>query len=122
MLQGGCQERGFRSGTESVLLVVGLGMACEIARKEASEIYSNMINTRNRLWDLLVSSLGPENVQQNGPQKDSDRLPNTLNLSIRGLDSRQLLAETADTLAASAGSACDSGGVSVSSVLRAMQV
>lgn len=105
-----------------MLLVVGLGMACEIARKEASEIYSNMVYTRDKLLELLMSSLGPDNIQINGPQKNSDRLPNTLNVSIRGLDSRQLLAETADTLAASAGSACDSGGLSVSSVLKAMQV
>lgn len=122
MLHGGGQEGGLRSGTENVLLVVGLGMACEIARKEAAVIHDNMKCTRDYLHDLLSSNIGVEHVHVNGPEKDSERLPNTLNVSIQGLDASDLLSTSQTILAASAGSACHSGGHSVSAVLDAMQV
>ncbi|GMH33352.1 hypothetical protein BSKO_01186 [Bryopsis sp. KO-2023] len=122
LLRGGGQEAGSRPGTENVLQVVGLGMACEIARKEATAIYQNMMQTREKLHECLISGLGADSVHLNGPTDPSKRLPNTLNVSIDGLDSNKLLSGLGETLAASAGSACHSGEHSSSPVLEAMKV
>lgn len=62
-------------------------------------------------------------VRVNGPAEDSQRLPNTLSISIKGLKASQLLTDLSEKLAASAGAACHSRQqATVSSVLQAMQV
>lgn len=122
-LLGGGQESGRRAGTESVLLLVALGEAARIAKEEFSIITAHMRATREHLRALLVSGLGEENVRLNGPSTESERLPNTLSIGIKGVRAAELLAALKDHVAASAGAACHSSShASVSAVLQAMHV
>lgn len=117
-LHGAGQESGRRAGTENVLEIVGLGKACEIA---LANLESNAAHMR-AMRDLLEAGLRarwPE-VRVNGYHES--RLPNTLSASFRGIDAQDLLRDIGDRVAASAGSACHSGSVEISPVLRAMQV
>jgi cysteine desulfurase len=117
-LHGAGQERGWRPGTENVLEIVGLGKACEIAGRDLEKNARYMKEMRELLYREL--SGGWKELRVNGhPEK---RLPNTLNVSFRGIEANKLLAEIGDQVAASAGAACHSGGVDVSAVLRAMEV
>eukprot|EP00039_Didymoeca_costata_P010736 m.145240 g.145240 ORF g.145240 m.145240 type:complete len:490 (+) comp14942_c0_seq5:196-1665(+) len=121
-LLGGGQERGCRGSTENVLLIAALGKACEIARKELDKTRKHMSNLRG----LLVRRLEYHNKGRcqfliNGPKNEEHRLPNTLSISIKGVQSGKLLSQLRDKLAASAGSACHTGG-GVSKVLEACNV
>lgn len=116
---GAGQESGKRAGTENVLGIVGLGQACEIARRDPDKNAQVMKATRDKLQKGLVDKLGAK-VRLNGhPEK---RLPNTLNMSFRGLEADRILEEIGLEIAASAGAACHSGDVTVSHVLEAMKV
>jgi len=117
-MHGAGHEQGKRAGTENVLEIVGLGKACEVAKRD---LESNMVHLRE-MRDLLYKGLIEKlkNIRLNGhPEK---RLPNTLNLSFLGLDANVLLSEIQDYVAVSAGAACHSGEVKISSVLKAMNV
>ena len=115
---GAGQEHGARAGTENVIGIVGLGKACELADINLMASMKKMKNLRDRLHEGLVSAL--DNVRLNGhPQQV---LPNTLSVSIKGLEANKLLAQIEGEVAASAGAACHAGGVDVSHVLQAMQV
>jgi cysteine desulfurase len=116
-MRGAGQERGLRPGTESVPLIVGLGEACEIARRDLERNAAHMKAMRDRLHGGLDGAL--EGIRLNGhPEK---RLPNTLSLGFPGLEA-PLLLEAMKGVAASAGSACHAGAVDVSPVLLAMKV
>lgn len=115
---GAGQERGWRAGTENVPGIVGLGKACEIAGRNLAENMARMKEMRDRLHKGITANVA--DVRLNGhPDK---RLPNTLNLSFKGLEANRLLEEIGLDMAASAGAACHSDSVSVSHVLEAMQV
>ena len=115
---GAGQEKGRRAGTENVLEIVGLGKACEIAAQHLETTMSNMKHLRDRLHTGLERELGP--IRLNGhPDR---RLPNTLNLSFRGLEANRILEEIGLEVAASAGAACHSDTVIISHVLKAMAV
>ncbi len=115
---GAGQENGARAGTENVIGIVGLGKACELAEINLMDSMKKMKNLRDRLYDGLVSKL--DNIRLNGhPQK---LLPNTLSVSIKGVEANKLLSQIEGEVAASAGAACHAGGVNVSHVLQAMQV
>jgi len=120
LLHGAGHESGRRPGTENVLEIVGLGKACEVARRDLQtnmELYRSM---RDRLNQELNEKLSPKMLRLNGhPDK---RLPNTLSLSFFKIQANQLLAEIADQVSASAGAACHADQVDVSSVLQAMHV
>lgn len=118
LIHGAGQERGRRAGTENVLEIVGLGKACEIAKRDLEKNASHMKATRDRLHDGLREKL--TDIRLNGHPEM--RLPNTLSLSFLGADANTLLAEIEDRVAASAGAACHSGGVEISYVLKAMNV
>jgi cysteine desulfurase len=116
LIHGGGHESGRRAGTESALLTVGLGAACDLARdltwaQRAREL-------RDHLWASLRERLG-DRVVINGHAEY--RLPNTLNVSFVGYRGVDLLAAL-DGIAASTGSACHADRVELSSVLRAMHV
>ncbi len=115
---GAGQESGWRAGTENVLEIVGLGMACEIAARDLEAGREHMQSLRERLHEGIVSSL--EHVRLNG--HDHQRLPNTLSLAFKALEADRILAAIGDRVAASAGAACHSGGMQLSHVLEAMQV
>ena len=117
-MHGAGQEMGKRSGTENVMQIVGLGKACEIAKRDLERNFQHMQAMRDRLYVGLQQICGQ--VRLNGhPQK---RLPNTLSLSFRGLEANCLLEEIGPEVAASAGAACHSDRVEASYVLDAMGV
>ncbi|GAX75352.1 hypothetical protein CEUSTIGMA_g2796.t1 [Chlamydomonas eustigma] len=120
---GGGQEGGRRAGTENVLLLAGFGRAAELAVQEREALTEHMQRLRDDLQDQLCRALPQEAYLVNGPSSPSQRLPNTLSISIKGLDSPRLLAVLADELAATAGAACHVPGYThISSVLAAMDV
>jgi cysteine desulfurase len=117
LIHGADHEQGRRAGTENVLEIVGLGKACEVAKRDLDK---NMDHTQ-MMRDLLYQQLKAEwdELKLNGHPKN--RLPNTLSVSFRNIEANKLLTEI-DTVAVSAGAACHSDSVKVSSVLQAMQV
>ncbi len=118
LLHGAGQESGFRPGTENVTEIVGLGKACEIAERDLERNRLHMMEMRDRLYEGLKGNW--KDVKLNGhPER---RLPNTLNVSFRGLEANRILSEINDFVAASAGAACHSEGVDVSDVIKAMGV
>ena len=118
-LLGGHQERGFRAGTENVPYIVGLGTACELARGElGSGEIERMARLRDRLEAGLLSIPG---TAVNGDP--AHRLPNTLNIGFNGIEGEAILFHLGDHgICASSGSACTSGSLEASHVLRAMDV
>ena len=116
LIHGGGHESGRRAGTESALLTVGLGAACDLARDLTWA--QRVRELRDHFWTLLRKQLG-DRVVLNG-HVDS-RLPNTLNVSFVGYKGAELLSSL-DGIAASTGSACHSDRVELSLVLRAMRV
>lgn len=117
-MHGAGQERGIRAGTENVLEIVGLGMACEIAKRDFEKNRLQMQNTRDMLYNLLREKI--KDLRLNGhPEK---RLPNTLSLSFKGLNANLFIAKIKEYVAVSAGAACHSGEEKISSVLSAMGV
>lgn len=116
-LRGAGHEHGLRPGTENTASIVGLGKAADIAMRTMNEYVPRMQRLRDRLHGSLLKSLS--DLRLNGhPLR---RLPNTLNVSVPGIDSEALLASTPE-LAASTGSACHADRREPSSVLMAMGV
>jgi cysteine desulfurase len=117
LIHGADHEQGRRAGTENILEIVGLGKACEIAKRDLNK---NMEHTQ-KMRDLLYQWLKAEwdEIKLNGHPET--RLPNTLSVSFKNIEANKLLAEI-DSVAVSAGAACHSDSVKVSSVLQAMQV
>ena len=118
-MHGADHEQGRRAGTENVLEIAGLGKASEIAKRDIEKNTRHTRAMRQRLYDGLKESL--QAIRLNG-YADDNCLPNTLSLSFRGVDAEELLSNIKDDLAASAGAACHSGGIEISTVLKAMNV
>ncbi len=116
LIHGAGHESGRRAGTENVLLIVGLGKACEVAKKYLDD--AKIRNLRDRFWRLLQKNFGSE-IVPNG--HSSLCLPNTLNISFVGKMGGEILSRL-DGVAASIGSACHAGSVELSPVLKAMGV
>ncbi|MBI4859202.1 MAG: IscS subfamily cysteine desulfurase [Candidatus Riflebacteria bacterium] len=117
LLDGGGHERGLRSGTLPVPLIVGFGEACRICMGEMPREAARIEALRERLREGLFSGL-PE-VTLNG--HPTQRLPGNLNVSFAGVESDALVTRVGD-VAVSSGSACTSASVEPSHVLRAMGV
>jgi cysteine desulfurase len=116
-LLGGHQERSRRAGTENIPYIVGLGKAVELA---AEELSSGEIGRVRALRDRLQKGLlGIPQTMVNG---NLDlRLPNTLNISFQYIEGEAILYRLSDAdICASSGSACTSGSLEPSHVLRAM--
>eukprot|EP00850_Spirogloea_muscicola_P021480 SM000251S08811 [mRNA] locus=s251:57895:60343:+ [translate_table: standard] len=124
LLHGAGLECGMRAGTESVLLIVGLGKACELAMKYMERDLAHMQNMKERLLKGLLHELVPKQIALciNSPQAPSLCLPNTLSISLANRDQGKLLDQVLPEVACSAGSACHSGHYSISPVLVAMNV
>ncbi len=116
---GAGQEGGLRPGTENVPYIVGLGRACALAKEEMPVRTRHVKTLRNQLHATLTKSLCEDVVRLNGHPEE--RLPNTLNISFRGVDGATLLASLEEEVAASAGAACHANEAD-SSVLGAMAV
>jgi cysteine desulfurase len=118
LFYGAGQEQGRRAGTENVLEIIGLGKACAIAHRDLKHNMLHMKKTRDRLHNGLKEKL--KQIKLNGhPEK---RLPNTLSISFRNKEANVLLSIIQDHVAASAGAACHSDRVEISSVLSALRV
>jgi len=118
LIHGAGHESGRRAGTENIILGVGLGKACELARQELEAHSKNILELRDYFWDEL-NRIAKGKLRLNG--HPTLRLPNTLNVSFYDLIGAEIL-EQVPEIAASTGSACHSGQVTLSAVLRAMGV
>lgn len=118
-LVGGHQEKGRRGGTENVASIVGLGRACDLAAAHMAEENSRVKGLRDKLEQGLLSSI-PHSML-NGHK--TDRLPNTANISFEYVEGEAILLHMDQyNICASSGSACTSGSLEPSHVLRAMGV
>jgi len=111
---GGGQERGLRPGTLPTHQIVGLGLACELARLQLGSESSRLTSLRERLWEGLASLGG---VHQNAA--GVPRVPGILNVSFEGVEGESLVTGLAE-LAVSTGSACNSASSEPSYVLRSL--
>lgn len=119
LLIGGHQERGRRAGTENIPYIVGIGKACELAQAHLQEERIQIRHLRDRLEDELLNRIPRSRV--NGDREN--RLPNTLNISFESVEGESiLLLMSKEGIGASSGSACTSGSLEPSHVLRAMGV
>ncbi|MCP4570395.1 MAG: aminotransferase class V-fold PLP-dependent enzyme [FCB group bacterium] len=116
-MHGADHEMNRRAGTENVLEIVGLGKACEMVKQNLASYHDYMQKTRDRLEFALKEKL--PSIKING--HPVMRLPNTASISFPGLEANKILAELSE-VAASAGAACHSDQINVSSVLEAMLV
>jgi cysteine desulfurase len=120
LMFGANHEVNRRPGTENVLEIVGLGKACEIAARDLNANISHYQEMSSRLFAALREDFDAAVLRRNGHPDHC--LPNTLNLSFRGVEANTLLAEISDEVAASAGAACHAESVDVSTVLEAMHL
>jgi cysteine desulfurase len=116
---GGHQERGRRAGTENVASLIGIGKACELAGKNLTEEITYLKGLRDKLETALLKSC--PDVRVNGDT--NNRLPNTTNISFEYVEGEAILLRINEYgICASSGSACTSGSLEPSHVLRAMGV
>jgi len=117
-MHGAGHESNKRAGTENVIHIVGLGKACEIAKRDYAKNYTHMKILRDKLHSLLKEKI--PDIRLNG--HPDNRLPNTLSLGFREAKANLFISELQDTVAISAGAACHSDHIKISYVLEAMQV
>jgi len=116
---GGHQEAGRRAGTENVPGIIGLGKACELAAKHIDEENAKVKSLRDKLESAIMKSC--PDCRINGDTKN--RLPNTANISFEYIEGEAILLMLDKFgICASSGSACTSGSLEPSHVLRAMGV
>lgn len=113
---GGGQERGLRPGTIPVPLVVGFGLAAELARKNVQTRLRRVEALRREALDVLA----PLDIRLHS--RSGQTLPHVLNLSVPGVDSEALMLALKDVIAISNGSACTSQEYKPSHVLKAMNL
>lgn len=119
LIRGGHQERGRRAGTENAPAIIGLGRAAAIARATLAEDMARMKVLRDRLEAGLVARIGHCFVT--GDVRD--RLPNTSTIAFEFIEGEAiLLFLNREGIAASSGSACTSGSLEPSHVMRAMDI
>lgn len=118
-LNGGHQEKGRRGGTENVASIIGLGKACELAGSRMQEENTRVRALRDKLEKGLLASI-PKSILNGNVEH---RLPNTSNISFEYVEGEAiLLLMNQFNICASSGSACTSGSLEPSHVLRAMGV
>jgi cysteine desulfurase len=118
-LAGGHQERGRRAGTENVPYIIGLAKACELARLGMAEESEKIAKLRDRREEGILASC--PDVRVNGDK--AFRLPNTLNVSFEYIEGEAIAYRLSDLgICVSTGSACASGSLDPSHVIRAMGV
>jgi cysteine desulfurase len=117
LVDGGGQERGFRSGTLNVPGIVGLGAACAIAKQEMAGEADRLKNLRTRLENAITSQL--DYCQVNGHL--DQRLPHITNISFGFVEGESLMMAIKE-VACSSGSACTSASLEPSYVLKGLGV
>jgi cysteine desulfurase len=119
LMHGGMQDRGRRPGTENVAYAVGLARAAELALQEHEQEAARLRALRDRLESAILSAIPDAVIHARG----AERAPHVLNVSVPGTDSESMLmALDLRGIAASGGSACQSGSIRPSHVLVAMGV
>lgn len=119
LMHGGSQDRGRRPGTENVAYAVGLAAAAELTVAEHENESKRLRAMRDRLEAAILARIPDAVVHGRG----AERAPHVLNISVPGTDNESLLmALDLQGIAASGGSACQSGSISPSHVLLAMGV
>jgi cysteine desulfurase len=119
LLHGGTQDRGRRPGTENVAAAVGLARAAELAVAEREAECTKLRAMRDKLENAILAKVPDAVIHGRGAK----RAPHILNISVPGTDSESLLmALDLKGIAASGGSACQSGSVGASHVLAAIGV
>lgn len=119
MLLGGSQERDLRAGTENVAGIVGMGVAAEVALEKGEEVARQVGKLRNVLEEGILSSVAFARVNGGG----AARIYNTTNIGFQGLEAEAILILLSEAgICASSGSACSSGSLEPSHVLKAMGV
>ena len=117
LMHGANHEGNWRAGTENVAQIVGLGQACRLIHDNLAVYQEHLRQMRDRLERGLKARF-PDLWINGHPER---RLPNTSSVSFRGMEADRILAEM-EQVAASAGAACHSDKVELSSVLEAMRV
>lgn len=117
LIHGANHEMNWRAGTENVIEIVGLGKACQLIHENLPEYQSHMTRMRDQLESGLLDRF-PDSRLNGHPE---NRLPNTSSISFKNLEANRIL-DGLTSVAASAGAACHSDRVEVSSVLEAMNV
>ena len=117
LIHGAGQENGRRAGTENVILAAGLGAACRVAKERLEGDLERISRMRDHLQDLLFGEI--DGLVLNGHPEE--RLPNTLNVSVPGLEGGKIL-EAIPSVMASTGAACHDRTVTLSHVLSAMSI
>ena len=118
-LVGGHQERGRRGGTEATPSIIGLGVAAELAQKKLDIENTFVKRLRDRLENSILNTVA--NTKVNGDR--ANRLPNTTNISFEFVEGEGILLMMDEFgICASSGSACTSGSLQPSHVLRAMGI
>ena len=116
---GGHQERGKRAGTENVPYIVALGEACEIAQKSLNYEMNEVKRLRDKLENGILERV--YNAKVNG--STTNRVPNTTNIGFQYIEGELILLHLSDLgICASSGSACTSGSLEPSHVLKSMGV
>jgi cysteine desulfurase len=119
LIIGGHQERGKRAGTENVPYIAGIGKACELANENLDYELSEVKRLRDKLEAGILKNVF--NARLN--TSVSNRVPNTTNIGFQYIEGELILLHLADAgICASSGSACTSGSLEPSHVLRAMGV
>jgi cysteine desulfurase len=119
LIYGGHQEEGMRAGTENVPYIVGLGKACELARNYMDHENTYVRELRDTLENALMQSC--KGAKLNGHKQY--RLPNTTNISFEAIEGEAILLHLDESgIAASSGSACTTGSLEPSHVMRAMGI
>ena len=119
LINGGHQEKGLRAGTENVPYIVGLGKACELAMDSMDYELTEVKRLRDKLEKGILKNIF--NAKLNSPL--IDRVPNTTNIGFEYVEGELILLHLSDLgICASSGSACTSGSLEPSHVLRAMGI
>ncbi|MCX8017005.1 MAG: cysteine desulfurase NifS [Rhodocyclaceae bacterium] len=119
LLRGGHQERGRRAGTENTASIVGLGVACELAREHMAFENTEVKRLRDRLEAGILAAVPHCFVTGD----TANRLPNTSNIAFEFVEGEAILLLLNQAgIAASSGSACTSGSLEPSHVMRAMGI
>jgi len=118
-MMGGHQELGRRAGTENVPYIVGLGKAAELAAGNLQKENTYVKNLRDRLESGLVKAIKNTRINAAG----AERLPNTVNIAFEYVEGESILIMLSEKgICASSGSACTSGSLEPSHVIRSMSV
>jgi cysteine desulfurase len=117
ILHGGGQEHGLRPGTLATHQIVGMASAFQIAQENLSQDFEHCRRLKQSLLNILNRL---EGITLNGGQADA--LPNIINVSFEHVSSDSLIIALREQLAVSSGSACNSGAIEASHVLRAMGI